>query len=104
LVLGSAPHKKIADIVAEHIWLRNYSTSGAYSEKEVVYYADKRVLHSSVVSLEERMQYIIGTYGREDPGLRKLIRKNFSICNAVEKKLFRELAFEPQDLAEMMID
>lgn len=93
---------EIADIVAEHIWLRDYSPDGVYLEKEIVYYADKRVLHSSVVSLEERMQYIIGTYAREDHRLRRLIRENFSMCEGVEKKLFKKLGFGPQDLAGMI--
>ena len=93
---------EIADIVGEHIWLRDYSPDGVYLEKEIVYYADKRVMHSTVVSLEERMQYIIGTYGREDHRLRRLIRENFSICGRVEKKLFKKLGFKPQDLAGMI--
>ena len=93
---------EIADIVAEHIWLRNYSPDGVYVEKEIVYYADKRVLHTSVVSLEERRQYIIGTYGKEDQRLRRLIGENFNICQEVEKKLFKKLGFGPQDLAGLV--
>lgn len=93
---------EIADIVAEHIWLRDYSPDGLYVEKEIVYYADKRVLHSSVVSLEERLHYIMGRYAREDHGLRRLIRENFNICEGVEKKLFKKLGFGPQDLAGMI--
>jgi uncharacterized protein len=94
--------EEIADIVAEHVWLRDYSPDGVYLEKEIVYYADKRVLHSSVVSLEERMQYIVGAYGREDTRLRRLIQENFNICEGVEKKLFKKLVFGPQDLAGLI--
>ena len=93
---------EIADIVAEHIWLRDYSPDGVYVEKEIVYYADKRVLHSSVVSLEERKQYIIGTYARKNHKLRRLISENFNICREVEKKLFSKLGFGPQDLAGLV--
>ena len=93
---------EIAEIVAEHIWLRDYSPDGVYLEKEIVYYADKRVLHSSVVSLEERMQYIISTYGREDREIRRLINENFDICREVEKKLFRKLVFGPKDVSGLI--
>ena len=93
---------EIADIVAEHIWLRDHSPDGVYLEKEIVYYADKRVLHSSVVSLQERIQYIIGTYCREDLRIRRLVHENFNICEGVEKKLFKKLGLRPQDLVGMI--
>jgi uncharacterized protein len=93
----------IADIVGEHIWLKDYSLDGVYSEKEVVYYADKRVLHTSVVSLAERMHDIIDRYGRNDPRLSQLVRMNFTMCKGVEKKLFSQLDFRPEDLARMIV-
>jgi putative nucleotidyltransferase with HDIG domain len=93
---------EIADIVAEHIWLRSYSHDGVYSEKEVVYYADKRVLHTSVVSLEERMHDIIDRYGRNDSRLTQLVQMNFNICREIERKLFKKLDFRPEQLADMV--
>jgi putative nucleotidyltransferase with HDIG domain len=94
---------EIADIVGEHIWLEDYSLDGVYAEKEVVYYADKRVLHTSVVSLAERMHDIINRYGRNDARLSRLVRMNFTICQGVEKKLFSQLDFRPEDLARMIV-
>jgi putative nucleotidyltransferase with HDIG domain len=93
---------EIADIVAEHIWLRSYSPDGVYCEKEVVYYADKRVLHTSVVSLEERMHDIIDRYGRNDSRLTQLVQMNFNICREIERKLFKKLDFRPEQLADMV--
>lgn len=94
---------EIADIVGEHVWLEDYSLDGVYSEKEVVYYADKRVLHTSVVTLAERMHDIIDRYGRNDSRLSQLVRMNFTICKGVEKKLFSQLDFRPEDLASMIL-
>ena len=54
---------EIAPIVGEHVRLKNYHLNGAFSEKEVVYYADKRVKHDRVVTLKERQDYIIERYG-----------------------------------------
>ena len=93
---------EVADIVGEHVRLRNYSLDGAYSEKEIVYYADKRVLHSSVVSLEKRMHDIMARYGRDNHRLRRLIRENFDLCRGVETKLFKKLDFQPVDLEKLI--
>ena len=94
---------EIADIVGEHIWLIDYSLDGVYSEKEVVYYADKRVLHTSVVSIAERMHDIVNRYARENQRLNRVIRENFRICEGVEKKLFSRLNFGPEDVARMIL-
>lgn len=93
---------EIADIVGEHIWLRRNSPDGVYSESEVVYYADKRVLHTSVVSLQERMDDILKRYGKDNQRLCLFIRENFRICKGVERKLFNKLDFRPADLAEIL--
>ena len=93
---------EIADIVAEHIWLKSYSLDGLYSENEIVYYADKRVLHTSVVSLNERMDDIIKRYGQYDSRLTQLVHMNFNICKGIERKLFGRLDFGPDQLAELV--
>ena len=93
---------EIADIVAEHIWLKSYSLDGLYSEKEIVYYADKRVLHTSVVSLDERMHDIIDRYGRNDSRLTQRVLTNFTICQGIERKIFKKLDFGPEQLADMV--
>ena len=54
---------EIAPLVGEHVRLKNYHLNGAFSEKEVVYYADKRVKHDRVVTLKERQDYIVERYG-----------------------------------------
>ena len=94
---------EIADIVGEHVWLKDYALDGAYSEKEVVYYADKRILHTSVVTLAERMHDIIERYGRNDSRLAERVRMNFTMCKGVEKKLFSQLDFRPEDLARIIL-
>ncbi len=85
--------EEIADIVSEHVRLKNYSLNGNYSEKEIVFYADKRVNHDKIVSLEERLDYILGRYGRDQEELCSAIRENFELCKKVENKLFSKLNF-----------
>ncbi len=89
--------EEIAPIVAEHVVLRTYLIHGLFSEKEIVYYADKRVNHHSVVSLEERLRYILERYGGN--GRREAIERNFTLCKTIEAALFRLLPFSPEELS-----
>ena len=92
---------EIADIVAEHVIMKNYHLNGAESEKEVVFYADKRVKHDRIVTLEERLDYILKRYGRDQEHLCRAIKLNFRLCEQVEGKLFRNLRFSPESLLKM---
>lgn len=90
---------EIAEIVAEHVLLRDGLAPSCCREKEIVYYADKRVLHDQVVGLDERLDYILARYGRNDQRLHGLIRENFALCRQVEERLFTLLPWAPAELA-----
>jgi len=92
---------EIADIVGEHVILSSYCFSGPYTEKEIVYYSDKRVNHDKIVTLEERLAYILERYGKKQESLCLRIRKNFELCESVQKKLFLKLDFEPESLFQL---
>lgn len=93
---------EIADIVAEHIVLRDFDSNHRVREKEIVYYADKRVNHDAVVSLDERLEYLLAHYGKNEEALCDSIQKNFSLCREVERKIFSFLPFGPDDLASLI--
>jgi putative nucleotidyltransferase with HDIG domain len=93
---------EIADIVREHVILKNYNLSDNYSEKEIVYYSDKRVNHDKIVTLEERLNYILGRYGKNQERLHQLIKENFELCKKVEEKLFSKLDFSHESLAHLV--
>lgn len=93
---------EIADIVAEHIILSKFDSDRGVREVEVVYYADKRVNHDVVVSLEERLDYLLEHYGKGREPLEDLIRRNFNLCKTVEKKIFSKLSFQPEDVARLI--
>jgi len=95
---------EIAPIVAEHVRLKDYALNGDYCEKEIVFYADKRVNHDRIVSLNERLQYILTRYGRGQVQLRQAIRQNFFLCRQVQDKLFRKLPFSPEDLSHRVAE
>jgi uncharacterized protein len=93
---------EIAEIVAEHVVLKDYRPGGPITEKELVYYADKRVNHDTVVSLEVRLQYLLERYGQEKEHLNRAIMKNFERCKELERRIFARLTFGPGDLAKML--
>lgn len=95
---------EIADIVGEHVRLNKHDLNGGFSEKEVVFYSDKRVNHDRIVSLEDRLVYILERYGRNNKERRLAITKNFQYCKKVEKKLFKKLSFSADMLADLARD
>lgn len=94
------PH--IGEIVLEHVVLKDFNEhlyrSGIFGAKEIVYYADKRVRHDQVVSLQERLDYIVERYGKGDPVKEKFIHNNFSATFKLEELLFDHLDFESENL------
>ena len=93
---------EIAGIVGEHVRLSTPALNGEITEKEIVYYADKRVNHDRVVSLDERLRYILDRYAKNENAIQARIVRNFDFCRAVEKKLFRSLDIDPQDLVDLV--
>jgi putative nucleotidyltransferase with HDIG domain len=99
LVHNLAP---IADIVAEHVILRNTSTGKTFSETEIVYYADKRVNHDQVVNLEERLAYILDRYGANNLVLCEAIKRNYKWCRNLEERMFALLEFQPEEIGVLL--
>jgi len=95
---------EVAEIVREHVILTEFSTtrykSGHFLAKELVFYADKRVRHEEIVSLEERLEYILERYGNNDPRRHTLIRENFAKCQQLESYIFNSAGIKTDELRE----
>ena len=82
----------VAEVVREHVVLTEFSIArydkGYFLAKELVYYADKRVRHDEIVSIEERLEYILERYGNNDAKRHSLIRENFEQCRQLEMFIF----------------
>jgi putative nucleotidyltransferase with HDIG domain len=94
-------YAEVGDIVRQHVKLDMYFGSDAPSEAEIVNYADKRVLHDRIVSLDERMAYILERYGAT-PEYRDRLRWLWKISNRQEKRIFAELSFPPEAIEKYM--
>jgi len=94
-------YNELAEIVAEHVVLGR-TTAGIIVEKQIVYYADKRINHDKVVSLDDRLAYILDRYARDNPARHQAIMINFGKCQALEKEIFTRLDSVPEDVAVLV--
>ncbi|MCI5120028.1 MAG: HD domain-containing protein [Candidatus Electrothrix sp. AUS4] len=99
-------YPEIAEVVAGHVILHDFSPErykqGLFGAREIVYYADKRVRHDAIVSLTERLEYILENYGGKDERVQGLIRENFRKCEDLEGIIFSFLDFSPEQLVCMV--
>jgi putative nucleotidyltransferase with HDIG domain len=99
---------EIGEIVREHVVLSDFSRDryrqGIFNAKELVYYADKRVRHDTIVTLEDRLAYILERYGDKNPVKEMMITANFQRCQEFEQHLFSFLDFLPAELPDFVTD
>ena len=101
-VLFSLGYPELAQVVREHVRLAEEFVNDPrpLREAEVVNYADKRVLHTRVVSLADRFADLKERYGRTPEALARIAAMEVS-SQALEEKLFAALPCSPEDLFEI---
>jgi putative nucleotidyltransferase with HDIG domain len=96
-VLTDFGYPLVGNLVRQHVRLDTYSEQQNLSEAVIVNYADKRVLHDRIVSLDERMGYIQERYGTR-PEHKRRIQLLWEKTAALEKHIFIFLPFSPDAL------
>jgi len=94
-------YPEVGDIVRQHVKLDVYIEMNMPTEAEIVNYADKRVLHDRIVSLQERMQYILERYGKSTAarnGYSWLRDKSIEL----EQRIFALLPIPPDTLEQSL--
>ena len=99
-VLKEMGYGRVGDVVAQHIWLEKSGDLSCVSEEEVVNYADKRVMHDRIVSLEERFSDLKARYGLNPRAMDYLERLQKEVYG-VEDKIFFILQIDPNDLQDL---
>lgn len=84
-LLEDLGYSRIAQIVRAHI-LPPDSGNGI-SPEEIVSYADKRVLHDTIVCLDERFTYLVARYGKDAAALDRIDSARRRARNIEEKIL-----------------
>ena len=98
LYLQERGYPEVGDIVGQHVKLSAFDPGGKPNAAEVLNYADKRVLHDNVVSLEERMAYIIKRYHCSGELGNYRLEKMQQATQEIENKLFAKMPFTAGDL------
>ncbi len=81
-------YPEVAEIVGEHVMLINFSEDANLTEKEIVYYSDKRVKHEEIVLINDRIKDLIERYGRTEDEILRI--KNFlHFTTIIENKISR---------------
>ena len=99
-VLKEMGYERVGDVVAQHIWLGKEGDPSCVSEEEIVNYADKRVMHDRIVSLEERFNDLKARYGLNPKAMDYLERLQTEIYG-IENKIFFILQFDPNNLRHL---
>jgi len=100
-VLAAMGYHEVADIVKEHVYLASDPRLPLPPrETEIVNYADKRVLHTRVVTLHERFADLLERYGRTPEARARLAALEVKF-QALEDKIFHPLDLNPVDLLQL---
>jgi putative nucleotidyltransferase with HDIG domain len=97
--LTAAGYPEVGDIIRQHVILDAYFEGESPCEAEIVNSAAKRVLHDQVVSLDDRMNYILERYAKTDEH-RRLLREVWDQTLRLEKRLFSYLSYAPAQVNE----
>jgi uncharacterized protein len=100
-LLSSLGYGRIAQIVNAHISIPDIDAGGRVTEEEVVNYADKRVRHSTVVSLDQRFEDLMQRYGRSSESQHHIMQMKIK-TRAVEDKIFSRISRSPDDLPALI--
>jgi putative nucleotidyltransferase with HDIG domain len=92
----------LAEIVEQHVILQNFLPHGKLEEREIIYYADKRVMHDRIGTIEERVQDLVKRYGSTDE-IRNLILANVRLVLDVEKKIASYMALDIESVIHQMV-
>ena len=95
--LAEKGYPEVGELVRQHVRLDEYPRRVVLGEVQIINYADKRVLHDRVVSLDERLDYILERYG-QPPERRKRIHWLWEKTLELEAKIFDALAVVPAEL------
>jgi putative nucleotidyltransferase with HDIG domain len=101
-LLVTLGYPEVGDIIRQHVILDDCAGDAPVTEQEIVNYADKRVLHATVVSLSRRLEYIQDTYGHLHH-LQDRIASMWQMTQTLEDKLFRRISFSPAQLPDRVL-
>ncbi len=99
-MVNSMGYPEVAHLVREHIVTADGEDPRTIREAELVNYADKRVLHTQVVTLAARFADLKERYGKSEEAHRRIAGLEEKALR-LEAKLFAPLSLNPTDLLQL---
>ncbi len=90
----------VAEVVRHHVAVPLERCLLRVTEAEIVNYADKRVMHDRIVTLDERFEDLMNRYGRSQES-RTVIASFLERTREIERKIARALGIQPEALASL---
>ena len=89
-MLRELGYDEIAVIVENHVVFTGFEPEGPLTEKEIIFYADKRVMHDRVVNIDTRVADLVERYGKTEK-IKELIIHNKQFIFQLENKIQRHM-------------
>ena len=93
-IVAQAGYHELVPIIENHVRLLDEELEEPLDEIKLVNYADKRVLHDKIVTLEHRFEDLRERYGDTNEK-KKWISEMEARMKKLEEKIFRELPISP---------
>ena len=90
----------VGKIIVQHVVLRS-DVAVRVCEEHLLFYADKRVVHDNVVSLDDRFLYLVETYGKTSEAVTRLMEMKEE-TKRVEDAIFAFVDFSPEDITGLI--
>ena len=102
-LLKGMGYVRVGEIVAEHVHLTRQTDPLRVTEEEIVNYADKRVRHNRIVSLEERFCDLMDRYGKNERASEQMEQLKKATVE-IQNKIFSILEINPADILHLEVD
>jgi uncharacterized protein len=90
-IMRELGYEAIAEAVESHVVFEGFDPDGDIEAREIVFYADKRVMHDSIVSIDSRVDDLVRRYGINER-IVLLITENKNFIMQVERKIQKFLS------------
>jgi putative nucleotidyltransferase with HDIG domain len=99
-ILRELGYDEIAEIVESHVIFSDFDPNGPVTEKEIIYYADKRVMHDQIVTIDSRIADLVKRYGKTEK-IREMIINNTKFVKSLEAKIRSRMSGDIDALLEL---
>ena len=89
-ILRDMGYPEIAEIIESHVVFNGFNFDGAIEEREIIFYADKRVMHDTIVSIDDRVDDLVDRYGKNEK-IAQMILDNKKFILRVEHKIVNHM-------------